>query len=253
MLMDVEATRMSILTLQEMSNNRLLTKLREEDRHRLAKYMAVLELDQGDVLQKSGDEVIYTWFPCGAATASFHLWVDDNNPGVEVALVGREGAIGGIVSNGTIASYATALVRSPGKFMRVKTKYLEQAKISSIALRHWFARYSDFFVAQAFQAAACNATHTIVQRTAKWLLLVEARTGTSEFEMTQEQLAELLGVGRTFVTRTIGRLRDEGVIETRRGVFVIRDSATLQERACDCTRMLEEHFNSVLEGIYPES
>ena len=243
---------MITLTLQEMSNNRLLMKLRDEDREHLVGAMSVLTLEQGAILQKSGDHVVHTWFPCGTSTASFHLWVDDNNTGVEVALVGREGAIGGIVSNGSIASYATAMVRSPGKFIRVKTKTLEQAKVSSLALRHWFARYSDYFIAQVFQSAACNATHTIVQRTAKWLLLIEARTGLSQFELTQDQLAELLGVGRTFVTRTVGRLRDEGIIETRRGVVIIRDHDALHDKACNCTEVLEQHFNSVLEGIYPE-
>src|SRR5690606_22716 len=125
----------------------------------------------------------------------------DDNSAVEVALVGREGAIGGIVSNGNVPAYATAMVRTSGRFLRVKTASLEEAKLDSLPLRHWFSRYSDCLIAQIFQTAACNATHTIIQRTSKWLLAAVSRTEGTEIRMTQEQLAEMLGVGRTFVTR----------------------------------------------------
>lgn len=236
---------------EEMAQNELLMKLREEDRRELAPHMMIFELASRDILQKAGEEVVHTWFPCGAAMAGFQLWVDEDNPAVEVALIGREGAVGGIVSNGMVPAYATAQVRTSGRFLRVKTAALEQVKLDSIALRHWFARYSDCLIAQIFQTAACNATHTIVQRTAKWLLAAMARTHGSEFEMTQEQLAEMLGVGRTFVTRIVGQLREEGIIATRRGVFIVRDEAALRAKSCQCTHSIEDHFDTVLHGIYP--
>lgn len=237
--------------LKEMTANDLLMMLREEDRRRLAPHMRVFDLDSKDILHKAGDEVIHTWFPCGTALVGFQIWVDEDDMGVEVALVGREGAVGGIVSNGKVPAYATAQVRAAGRFLRIKTAALEQAKLESIALRHWFSRYSDCLIAQIFQTAACNATHTIVQRTAKWLLAAMARTNRDELEMTQEQLAEMLGVGRTFVTRIVGQLREEGVIATRRGVFIVRDQAALREKSCGCTAAIEDHFDAVLHGIYP--
>jgi DNA-binding transcriptional regulator LsrR (DeoR family) len=92
---------------------------------------------------------------------------------------------------------------------------------------------------------------TIEQRTAKWLLAGLARTGNSEFEMTQEQLAQMLGVGRTYVARVVGQLRDQGVLKTRRGVFVVKDEVALRQRACRCTAAIEDHFDAVLHGIYP--
>lgn len=237
--------------LREMNQNGLLMMLREEDRRQLAPHMRAFDLRRNEILQKAGEEVVHTWFPCGVAMASFQLWVDDDDTAVEVALVGREGAIGGIVSNGKVPAYATAQVRAPGRFLRIKTAALEQVKTDSIALRHWFARYSDCLIAQVFQTAACNATHTIVQRTAKWLLAAAARTNRTEFEMTQEQLADMLGVGRTFVTRIVGQLRKEGIISTRRGVFIILDPAALRAKSCHCTIAIEEHFDTVLHGIYP--
>ena len=241
---------MNVQALQDFSDNLLLMMLSESDRQKLAPHTMILELDALTILHKAGDDVVHTWFPCGPAMASFQRWVDDDNPAVEIALIGREGAVGGIVSNGSLPAYATALVRNPGRFYRIKTAALEQVKTESIALRHWFARYSDCLMAQVFQTAVCNATHTITQRTAKWLLAAAARTNSDHFELTHDQLSEMLGVGRTFVTRTIGHLRAEGIISTGRGVVTIQDEAALRKKSCNCTAAIEEHYDAVMHGIY---
>lgn len=241
---------MSAPTPEDLANNALLATLSESDLERLIPHMLVLDLKAHAALQKAGDEVVDTWFPCGSAMAAFCVRMKDG-PAVEVALVGREGAIGGIVSNGHVPAFATAQVMFGGRFLRIKTAALEQAKLDSITLRHWFSRYSDCLLAQVFQTAACNATHTIAQRTAKWLLAAMSRTHGSEFAITHEQLAEMLGVGRSFVTRVISKLRDAGTVETRRGVFVVRNEETLRDTACDCTTTIEDHFDTVLHGIYP--
>jgi hypothetical protein len=233
---------------EDFAANALLAKLRDDDRRRLAPHITALDFQSKDILQRAGDDVVDTWFPCRSAMAAFSVWVGDD-ASVEVALVGREGAIGGIVSN--VPAYATCLVRSGGRFLRIKTAAFEQCKLDSITLRHWFSRYSDCLLAQVFQTAACNATHTIIQRTAKWLLAAAARTDKLEIEMTHDQLAETLGGGRTFITRIVRQLRDEGVIDTRRGVFVIKDEAALREKSCRCTTSIEDHFDTVLHGIYP--
>jgi len=242
---------MASARFEDLADNALLGKLRDDDRRRLAPHMTALDFQAKHILQRAGDDVVDTWFPCRSAMAAFSIWVDDYNPAVEVALVGREGAIGGIVSNGNVPAYATCQVRSGGRFLRIKTAALEQCELDSITLRHWFSRYSDCLLAQIFQTAACNATHTIIQRTAKWLLAGAARTSKLEFEMTQDQLAEMLGVGRTFVTRIVRQLRDEGVLETRRGVFIIKNETALRQKSCRCATSIEDHFDSVLHGIYP--
>lgn len=238
-------------SLDDLSANILLGTLNEADRKRLAPHMVVLDLKAQDVLQHAGEEVAHTWFPCGPAMAAFCIAMNDNTTAVEVGLVGSEGAIGGIVSNGHVPAYSTAQVRHGGRFLRVKTSALEQAKLGSLTLRHWFSRYSDCLLAQVFQTAACNATHSISQRTAKWLLAALSRTHSSEFAMTHEQLAQVLGVGRTFVTRVISRLREEGTIATRRGVFIIKDEQVLREASCGCTAAIEDHYDTVMRGIYP--
>jgi CRP-like cAMP-binding protein len=242
---------MSVPSPADMIENELLAKLRASDRQGLSPHMMTFEFRAGDVLQRAGDEVVHTWFPARSAMAAFCVWNEEHGNYVEVATVGREGAIGGIVSNGNTPAFATSIVQFAGRFLRVRTAALEQAKLDSIALRHWFSRYSDCLLAQVFQSTACNATHTISQRTAKWLLSAVARTGGVEFEMTHEQLAGMLGVGRTFVTRVIRQLREENLIATRRGVFIVKDETALQKRSCACSTAVAEHFDAVLHGIYP--
>ena len=142
-----------------------------------------------------------------------------------------------------------AQARFSGRFLRIKTSALELAKTESLPLRHWFARYSDCLLAQVFQTAACNATHTISQRTAK-CLSASARTSGNEFELTQDQLAEMLGVGRTFVSRTMLALREVGLVSTRRGVITVLNEPALRKISCACTAAIDDHFDAVLHGIY---
>ena len=241
---------MTSASLSQLSQNALLAVLRDEDRLRLEPHALAFEMPVGGILLHAGEDVVDTWFPCGPALAAFCL-SNAEGQSVDVGFVGREGAVGGIVSNGHIPAYTTAIVRAPGTFLRIKTSALEQAKVDSLPLRHWFSRYSDCLLAQIFQTAACNATHTIRQRIAKLILGAYARTGETTFPQTQEQLADMLGVGRTFISRVIGAMRAEGIIELRRGTVVIRDLPALRNESCTCAAAIEDHFDTVLHGIYP--
>ena len=241
---------MTLATHAQLRQNTLLAVLLDEDRTRLEPHTLAFDMPAGSVLHHAGQDVVDTWFPCASALAAFCI-SNAEGQSVDVGFVGREGALGGIVSNGHIPAYATVVVRSPGTFLRIKTSALEQAKVDSLPLRHWFSRYSDCLLAQIFQTAACNATHTIKQRIAKLILGGYARTGETAFPMTQEQLADMLGVGRTFVSRVIGGMRAEGIIESRRGTMIIRDVAALRIEACTCAEAIEDHFDTVLHGIYP--
>ena len=233
-----------------MAQNGLLAVLVEEDRERLRAQMMLLDMEAGAILHRVGDNVVDTWFPLAAAAAAFCV-EDVDGEAMDVAQIGREGAIGGIVSNGHLPAYSTAVVRFAGRFIRIKTTALEQAKLSSIALRHWFSRYSDCLMAQVFQTAVCNGKHTIRQRAAKLLLAALERTGEHELGITQEQLADMLGVGRPFVSRVLGDMRQRGVIESKRARLIIKDEKRLRELSCGCTVLIEDHFDKVLHGIYP--
>lgn len=241
---------MTAPTKPQVAQNALLSVLSDDDRARLMPHMLALDMPAHAVLCHAGEDVVDTWFPCGDALAAFCI-AGPEGRAVDVGFVGREGAIGGIVSNGLVPSYSTVTVRIPGLFLRIKTSALEQAKLDSLGVRHWFSRYSDCLLAQVFQTSACNALHTIRQRVAKYILAGLARTGETEFHMTQEQLADMLGVGRTFISRVLGWMRQEGIIDTRRGFLVIRNLPALRAMSCDCTRAIEDHFDKVLHGIYP--
>lgn len=206
--------------------------------------------ENGTVLYEPGDTVEWVYFPCGPSLISFLVVLDDGRA-VETALIGREGAVGGIVSQGRLPAYARAEVQFPGQFQRMRTVQLEEAKSRSMTLRHLFARYADCVMAQVFQAVACNAAHTIEQRTAKWLLSAMQRTGDHEVPLTQEQLANMMGVGRSYISRILQTLKGRGFLQTRRGRLCVTDTVALEGLACGCNFAVRRHFEEVLRGVYP--
>jgi CRP-like cAMP-binding protein len=115
-----------------------------------------------------------------------------------------------------------------------------------------FARYADCLLAQIFQSTACNAIHSIEQRAAKWIVSAMERTNEdATVPLTHEQLATLLGVGRSYASRVLQTFKAEGTLETRRGAIVVRNRAALQARACLCNEQVKTHFEEVLRGVYP--
>jgi DNA-binding transcriptional regulator YhcF (GntR family) len=166
-------------------------------------------------------------------------------------LVGREGAVGGIVSRGNLPAYTRMIVQFSGPFVELRLDVLEAAKIQSSTLNGLFARYADCMVAQLVQAAACNATHAIEQRTAKWIVSAMERTGDLIVPLTQEQLAAMLGVGRSYASRVIQAFRRDGILETRRGSFLVTNKDALAAKACLCNEQVKDHFETVLRGVYP--
>ena len=172
---------------------------------------------------------------------------------VETILIGREGAVGGIVSQGFLPAYTRIMVKFAGPFVRLPVGKLDAAKTKSATLRNVFARYADCMLAQIFQSTACNAIHSIEQRTAKWIISAMERTdGDNIVPLTHEQLATLLGVGRSYTSRVIQTFKAEGVLETRRGAILVRNPDALRLRACLCNEAVKNHFEEVLRGVYPD-
>lgn len=233
------------------NSNNLLRALHSDDFALIKPMLQRWSARTGTVIYEAGDDVRFVYFPCGPGLISFMVMMRDGRE-VETALVGREGAAGGIVSNGNLPAFARAVVQGGGSFLRLETTALEEAKSKSSALRHLFSRYADCLLAQIFQSVACNAVHTIEQRTARWILAAVDRTGGDDITMTQEQLAEMLGVGRSYVNRILNSLKEEGVLDTRRGGLQIRNLGALQRTACECTDVIRHHFERVLKGVYPD-
>ena len=154
---------------------------------------------------------------------------------------------------GYLPAYTRIMVKFGGPFVRLPIGKLDAAKTKSATLRNVFARYADCMLAQMFQSTACNAIHSIEQRTAKWIISAMERTdGDNVVPLTHEQLATLLGVGRSYASRVIQTFKAEGVLETRRGSILVRNPEALRMRACLCNESVKNHFEEVLRGVYPD-
>lgn len=230
--------------------NNLLRKLRDSDYALISPHFEAFEATAGELLYNPGDDVETVYFPCGPALASY-LIANEDGRDVETILVGREGAIGGIVSQGHLPAYSRITVKFGGPFVRLRVGTLESAKLTSGSLRNLFARYADCMLAQVFQSIACNAIHTIEQRTAKWIVSAMDRTDSDLVPLTHEQLATMLGVGRSYASRVVQTFKAERVLETRRGALLVRDYEALKSRACLCNDSVKAHFEEVLTGVYP--
>ena len=226
------------------SGNRLLATFPPELRELLESRMEIIELDMGKMVLRRGVDVASSLFPFATTMVSMVVDLDDGRT-VEVASIGREGAVGGIISCGNIPAFTRAEVMVAGPAARVSMDALEDAKAKSAHLRNLFCRYSDYLLAQIMQTVACNSFHPIEARAARWLLTAHDRGG-NRLELTQESLAGLLGVQRTTVNAVARELQDEGLITTRRGIIEVHDRAGLERRSCECYGRVERFFGDIV-------
>ncbi|MDQ3471809.1 MAG: Crp/Fnr family transcriptional regulator [Pseudomonadota bacterium] len=228
------------------ARNRLLSTFAAEARALLEPFATVVELKRNDVVHDVGSDVTSSCFPFGTSMVSLVIDLDGGRS-IEVASIGHEGAVGGIVSCGHTPAFARALVQVEGPALRVPMSAVEDAKMRSPHIRNLFCRFSDYLLSQVMQSVACNTFHAIEQRAARWLLTAQDRAG-DRIELTQEALAGLLGVQRTTVNAVARQLQDEGLITTRRGAIQVVDRVGLKRRACQCYAAVESHFAGVIGG-----
>jgi CRP-like cAMP-binding protein len=226
------------------AGNRLLSTFSREARALIEPYGEMIDLDSGEVVLTSGEQVRASLFPVGPTMISMTLELVGGRT-AEVASVGREGAVGGIVSCGHAPAFSRAKVLVPGPAFRVPMQPLEDAKGRSAFIGNLFCRFSDYLLAQVMQSVVCNSFHSIPQRAARWLLHAQDRAG-DRIELTQEAFAGLLGVQRTTINAVIQELQGDGLIASGRGKVEVTDRAGLKRRACECYERLEEHFGAVI-------
>ncbi|HMM91547.1 Crp/Fnr family transcriptional regulator [Bradyrhizobium sp.] len=239
-------------TAGERPFNNLLRRLNDADYALIAPHLAATDGSPNDLLYSPGDNVETVHFPCGPSLVSYMVAGEDGRD-VETILIGREGAVGGIVSQGFLPAYTRIIVKFAGPIVRLPVNKLDAAKAGSGTLSNIFARYADCMLAQIFQSTACNAIHSIEQRTAKWIISAMERTDDGDtVPLTHEQLSTLLGVGRSYTSRVIQTFKAEGTLETRRGSILVRNAIELRNRSCRCNEAVKGHFEEVLRGVYPE-
>ena len=241
--MDVAESRSHSID-QAFQGNRLLSTFPDGLRSVIAAKGQIVELQPGAIVLRRGIDVDASLFPFGSTTISLIVDMADDRS-VEVASIGSEGAVGGIVSCGHSPAFSRAEAMVGGPALRVPMKIVEDAKSESSHLRNLFCRYADYLLAQIMQTVACNSFHPIEARAARWLLTAQDRAG-SRLELTQSALAGLLGVQRTTVNAVAKELQDEGLITTRRGVIHVHDRQGLERRTCECYPRVEDFFGDMV-------
>jgi len=196
-------------------DNKLLAKLPRGDFETLAAHLTHVSLPQGQIVYEAGDEVDYIYFPSGGMFSLLAVMRDGK--AIETATVGREGVIGAMAGLGLYNSLVRAVVQLPLAASRIPAPAFRRAVAASDALRDLCIRYNEVMLTQARITAACNALHPVEARFCRWLLQSSDRAASDTVTLTQELLAEMLGVRRTSVTEVARKMHDQGVITYVRG------------------------------------
>lgn len=226
------------------AGNHLLSTFPAEARRLVEPGGKEVHLQSGQIVLVRGDEVEASLFPYGSTMISMAVELSGGRS-VEVALIGRRGAVGGIVSCGQAPAFTRAQALVGGPAFSLPMPALEDAKHRSPFIGNLFCRFSDYLLSQVMQSVACNAYHSIPERAARWLLHAQDRTG-DRIELTQQALAGLLGVQRTTVNAVVQTLEGEGLISSGRAVIRVVDRPGLMRRSCECYQRLEDHYAAVI-------
>ena len=228
--------------------NLLLASLAQQDWGLFEPYLRPVELTQGQLLFDQGQDVVRTYFPTIGTIVSLVIPLQTGGA-IEVAMIGYEGAAGGIVSAGNKPASARMQVLCGGTAWWIPTNIVEELKWKSENLHNIFSRYGDLLLAQTMQSVACNAVHTIEQRCSRWLLCIYDRVRSGQLNVTQELLAALLGVQRTTISSAAQTLQSRQIIEYSRGRISIRNRAALQASACECYDDVDRHLTAILPDV----
>lgn len=210
----------------------------------LAPHFMTATLTQNTVLLEAGDEVDHIYFPHNGMLSL--LVVMRDGKAIETATVGREGAVGAMAGLSLYKSLVRVVVQLPLTTTKISATNFRKVIAVSEPLRNTCIQYNEVLLTQARITAACNALHPIEARFARWLLQSADRAGGDTVALTQELLAEMLGVRRTSVTEVAGKLQSEGVIAYSRGVIRITDRAGLERVSCECYQTLIDHAATLI-------
>jgi CRP-like cAMP-binding protein len=221
--------------------NFILASLPEEEYARLRDRLEPVECEIRDMINRAGEPIRDVYFPM---TAVLSMVSEVNGePAMEVATTGREGMSGLAVFLGVTTSPHTEFAQIAGTALRMRADQLREFLATDGALHRQLHRYTQTMMVQLAQNVACNRLHSTEERAARWLLMTADRVGSERFELTQEFLAQMLGVRRATVSLTAGLLQNVGLISYRRGIITINDREGLQEAACDCYAIVRDAFN----------
>lgn len=224
--------------------NRLLAALPPEDYQRLLPQLEFVVLELGQVLYQVGEPIDYVYFPHRSLISLVMVLQDGST--AEVGLVSGNGIVGVSVILGSDISFNLAIVQVAENAMRLPAEHLKTEFQRGGALQALLLRYVQALLAQVSQTAACNRLHPIEARLARWMLLVQDAIHSDELQLTQEFIAQMLGVRRSGVTLAAGALQQAGLIHYNRGKITILNRKGLEALSCECYRVIEDEYDRLL-------
>jgi CRP-like cAMP-binding protein len=230
-----------------LDENHLLSVLPEPERARLVPHLVPVDMPLGQVVYESGDHLRYVYFPTTSIVSL--LYVMEDGASAEIAIVGNEGLIGIALFMGGETTPSRAIVQSAGAAFRLDAQILKQEFIRGGPVQRLLLRYTQALITQMAQTAVCNRHHSIDQQLCRWLLLSMDRLPSNELKMTQELIANMLGVRRSGVTEAALKLQDAGLIRYGHGHIQVLDRPGLEKRVCECYRVVKREFDRLLPDL----
>jgi CRP-like cAMP-binding protein len=225
-------------------DNHILDALPLDERERLFPHLSLVEMPLGMVLYESGDTLRHIYFPTDSIVSL--LYVMKDGASAEIAVVGNEGAIGVALFMGGETTPSRAIVQSAGFAYRLTGKHLKMEFNRHGQMLHVLLRYTQSLITQMAQTAVCNRHHSVNQQLCRWLLLSLDRLPSNELKMTQELIANMLGVRREGVTAAAGDLQRLKVIRYSRGKITVIDRAKLEQLSCECYAVVKKETDRLL-------
>jgi CRP-like cAMP-binding protein len=229
------------------SSNHLLAALPMVEWQRWQPQLEIIDLKLGQVLYESGGKMEYVYFPIDVIVSL--LFVLENGASAEIAVVGNEGIVGVSLFMGGETTPSRAVVQSAGRCVRLSAQTLKNEFRDSLPVMHLLLRYTQALITQMTQTAVCNRHHTLDQQLCRWLLLSIDRLSGSHLLMTQELIANMLGVRREGVTEAAGRLQKAGLISYVRGKIEVIDRQGLEARTCECYKVVKDEYDRLLPDL----
>jgi CRP-like cAMP-binding protein len=217
---------------------------------RLVGDLELIPMPLGNVLYESGRQLGHVYFPTTSIVSL--LYVMEDGASAEIAVVGNEGVIGVALFMGGETTPSRAVVQSAGHAYRLRGQLLKREFTRSAAMQHLLLRYTQALLTQMAQTAVCNRHHSVDQQLCRWLLLSLDRLASNDLTMTQELIANMLGVRREGVTEAAGKLQDAGLIHYSRGRITVVDRTGLEAQACECYRVVKKEFDRLLPNAVVE-
>jgi CRP-like cAMP-binding protein len=230
----------------EPRTNRLLAALEPGAWARWVSRLEPVDMPLGQVLYEPGVTLSHVYFPTSAIISL--LYVMENGASAEIAVVGLEGVVGISLFMGGESTPSRAVVQSAGSGFMLPSQFIKDEFNQSGAVMHLMLRYTQALITQMAQTAVCNRHHSLDQQLCRWLLLSLDRLKGNKLVMTQELIANMLGVRREGVTVGALKLQKAGLIEYTRGQITVRDRAGLEQRSCECYAVVKNEYDRLLSG-----